>query len=85
MRGAALLLGLGLLLAAPPRADLAGRRVLVLSGAADPLVPAAKAQRLARLLAEAGAAVEHRVLPTGHGLTQADVAAARAWIAGRPA
>ena len=69
--------------AEPPRADLAGKTVLILSGAADPIVPAENVGRLARSLATAGAAVEHRVLPTGHGLSQADMSLAKTWIDGR--
>ena len=71
-------------LAEPPAMDLAGKPVLMLSGARDPIVPAENAARLARLFSEAGAAVEHRVLPTGHGLSQADVSLAAAWAKGRP-
>ena len=70
--------------AEPPRADLAGKTVLILSGAADPIVPAENVGRLARSLAAAGAAVEHRVLPTGHGLGQADMSLAKTWISERP-
>jgi phospholipase/carboxylesterase len=32
------------------------------------------------MLKAAGATVEHRVLPTGHGLSQSDVTLAKAWI-----
>ncbi|MDP4022503.1 alpha/beta hydrolase [Methylobacterium sp. NEAU 140] len=69
-------------LADPPAADLAGKPVLILSGAMDPIVPAETAARLARQLGAAGAAVEHRVLPAGHGLGQADVSLATAWARG---
>ena len=64
----------------PPATDLTGKPVLILSGASDPIVPAENAQRLASLLQTAGATVEHRVLPTGHGLSQTDVALVKAWI-----
>lgn len=67
-------------LATPPRADLAGKRVLILSGAMDPIVPEANAARLAADLTAAGAAVTHEVLPAGHGLTQADIRLARDWL-----
>jgi phospholipase/carboxylesterase len=60
--------------------DLSGKGVLLLSGAADPIVPAENAGRLAAILKDAGASVEHRVLPTGHGLSQADVTLAKAWL-----
>ncbi|MBY0299596.1 MAG: alpha/beta hydrolase [Methylobacterium sp.] len=68
-------------LAEPPAADLAGRPVLILSGSLDPIVPAQNAARLAAQLGAAGAAVTHEVLPAGHGLTQADLARAQAWLA----
>lgn len=65
----------------PPAADLSGRRVLILSGAMDPIVPEDEAAELTAQLSTAGAAVEHEVLPAGHGLTQADVTLARRWFA----
>lgn len=64
-----------------PLADLAGRPVLLLSGALDPIVPADNAERLAASLRRAGASVTHTVNPAGHGLSQADLAAAGAWLA----
>lgn len=69
-------------LTTPPAADLAGRPVLILSGAMDPIVPVENARRLAGQLAAAGATVEHRVLPAGHGLSQAEIGLAAEWIAG---
>ncbi len=66
----------------PPAADLGGRRVLILSGAMDPVVPAANAATLARQFDGAGARVDHRVLPAGHGLGQGDLAALAEWFAG---
>jgi phospholipase/carboxylesterase len=60
--------------------NLSGKGVLLLSGAADPIIPAANAGRLAGILKDAGAEVEHRVLPAGHGLSQADVTLAKAWL-----
>jgi phospholipase/carboxylesterase len=62
-------------------ADLAGKPVLILSGAMDPLIPATDAARLAALLEEAGAEVRHESLPAAHGLTQQDVAILREWLA----
>ncbi|MDQ4061830.1 MAG: alpha/beta hydrolase, partial [Pseudomonadota bacterium] len=52
----------------------------ILSGAMDPIVPAANAARLASMLESAGASVSHQTLPAGHGLSQADVTIAKAWI-----
>jgi len=63
-----------------PKPNLAGKPVLLLSGQADPIVPAGNSTRLAALLSEAGARVEHKVLPAGHQLSQADVTLARNWI-----
>ena len=64
----------------PPAVDLTGKPVLLLSGATDPIVPADNAARLAATLEGAGAAVEHLTLPTGHGITQADVTRAKVWF-----
>jgi len=64
----------------PPAADLTAKPVLIVSGAADPIVPADNARRLASRLKDAGAIVQHQVLPTGHGLSQTDVALAKTWI-----
>jgi phospholipase/carboxylesterase len=63
-----------------PGADLSGKPVLILSGAADPIVASADAARLSTLLRNDGAMVEHRTLQAGHGLTQSDAALAKAWI-----
>ncbi|MBR1202920.1 MULTISPECIES: alpha/beta hydrolase [unclassified Bradyrhizobium] len=64
----------------PPKARLDGKPVLILSGQADPIVPASNAARLSAMLADAGAKVTLRTLPAGHQLTQADVSLARDWI-----
>jgi len=45
-------------------------------------VPAENAGRLAAMLRGAGAVVEHKALPVGHGLSQADVTFAKAWLNG---
>ncbi|MBE7244117.1 MAG: alpha/beta hydrolase [Actinomycetospora chiangmaiensis] len=64
----------------PPVAELAGKPVLILSGAMDPIVPVENARRLAAQLTAAGAQVEHRILPAGHGLSQAEVSLAAGWL-----
>ena len=66
----------------PPTTGLAGRPVLILSGAMDPIVPVENAQRLAAQLTASGATVEHRILPAGHGLSQADISLAVSWLRG---
>ena len=68
-------------LADPPVADLSGKGVLLLSGAVDPIVPEENAARLGAQLRAAGADVDHRTLPVGHGLSQADLNLARQWLA----
>lgn len=60
--------------------SLAGRPVLIESGARDPLVPADHPSRLAALFRAGGAAVEQKTFPAGHGLTSADIAAAQVWL-----
>jgi phospholipase/carboxylesterase len=79
LAGAALFRAMVPLQDAPP-ADLTGRPVLITSGASDPIVPAENAKRLVAQLKADGAIVQHHVLPTGHGLSQTDVALAKAWI-----
>jgi phospholipase/carboxylesterase len=64
----------------PLAADLTGTPVLILSGEADPIVPAANAARLASMLTGAGANVRHESLSSGHGLTQADFEMVKTWV-----
>jgi len=64
---------------------LAGKAVLIASGAHDPIAPASGAARLKAMLEDAGAQVEHRVLPAGHELSRGDVALAREWLEPREA
>jgi len=65
-----------------PQADLAGKRVLMISGAMDPIIPADNSKRLAASLSESGADVQHEVLPTGHNLSQTDLQLLVRWFAG---
>jgi phospholipase/carboxylesterase len=62
-----------------PQVDLGRKPVLIVSGAQDPIAAPDNAARLAGLLCDRSAAVEHRVLTAGHGLTNADVALASRW------
>jgi phospholipase/carboxylesterase len=68
-------------LAEPPKPNLAGVPVLILSGLNDPIAPRSSAEKLAAALAAAGARVERDDLPAGHGLTQADLTRAKAFYA----
>jgi phospholipase/carboxylesterase len=67
-------------LSQPPRAGSAGKPVLIVSGQHDPIIPASNAARLAELLTDAGANVQHRPLPVGHQLSQADLTIGREWM-----
>jgi len=68
-------------LAHPERTGgLAGKSVLIISGADDPIAPPANAARLKAMLEQAGARVDHRILAAGHQLSQADVRFAREWL-----
>jgi phospholipase/carboxylesterase len=79
LRGAVLLRAMAPL-TKPPRADLAGKSILLLSGQHDPIVPPGNVEGLARTLGASGARVEGRVLPVGHQLSQLDVNLAREWL-----
>ncbi len=68
-------------LAEPPKPDLSGVPVLILSGLSDPIAPRSTAEKLAAALAAAGARVERDDLPAGHGLTEADMTGAKAFYA----
>lgn len=72
-------------LSQPPAVDLTGKPVLILSGSMDPIVPTDNARQLAAQLRDRGALVQHQTLPAGHGLSQADVALARAFLQRLPA
>jgi phospholipase/carboxylesterase len=64
----------------PPKVDLSHKRVLMISGEHDPIVPRTNAAQLQSLLASRGAQVEAHSLPVGHQLSQADLTLARRWI-----
>jgi phospholipase/carboxylesterase len=68
-------------LAEPPRPDLSGVPVLILSGLNDPVIPRSGAETLKVALAVAGARVERVELQASHGLTQADIVRAKAFFA----
>jgi phospholipase/carboxylesterase len=60
--------------------DLKATPVLLLSGEADPIVPAASRDRLAAVLAQGGAAVSYEIVAAGHNLTRQDLALAANWL-----
>ena len=63
-----------------PLASIAGTRVAISNGEADPIVPASETERLARLLQRAGADVEVHWQQAGHQLMPGDFAVAKAWL-----
>ena len=79
LRGAVLLRAM-LPFEPPSPPDLSGKPVLLLSGANDPMISAAGRDRLVAVLQAAGAALIHKVLPTGHNLTQNDLTTAGYWL-----
>ncbi len=64
----------------PAPVDLKEKPILLISGAADPIIPASNARQLATMLKSAKAHLQHETLQTGHNLTQNDVALAKAWL-----
>ena len=67
------------------RPALSGVPVLISAGRSDPIVPAAQVEHLVALLSEAGALVDVRWQPGGHGLAQGDIDEASAFLARRGA
>jgi phospholipase/carboxylesterase len=63
-----------------PVVDLGGKPVLITSGQSDPIIPPGNSQHLATMLAKARAEVQHRTLPVGHQLSQADLSIAKEWL-----
>jgi phospholipase/carboxylesterase len=64
----------------PPHANLSGKPVLIISGQHDPIIPVSNSARLAALLTQAGATVEHSTLSIGHQLSQADLTIGQQWL-----
>lgn len=60
--------------------SLKNRRILMLNGRFDPIIPLSNAEQLAQLFQQAGATIDLELLPGGHELTPRDVAAAREWL-----
>ena len=60
--------------------NLSPVRVWIGAGDQDPIIPASETQRLVELLRRAGADVTIRFANATHGLTDADVEAARHWL-----
>jgi len=52
----------------------------MLSGLMDRIIPADSSERLAGILKDAGARVDLKMKPVGHGLTQSNVSDIKQWI-----
>lgn len=80
--GAALLLRSMVVLDTPAApGSLTGKRVLMLNGRADPIVPLDHPPRVAALLRAGGAEVTQTFVHASHGLIASDLTAATAWLA----
>lgn len=80
LSGGILLRAMAPLASAEASRGLAGKPVLIVSGARDPIAPPANAAKLRTMLEQAGAEVEHRTLPAGHEFSPGDVKLAREWL-----
>lgn len=81
LAGAVLLRPMVVLDRAAAAGSLAGRRVLLLNGAQDPIVPVDHPARLAALLGAGGAEVESMIhAEAGHALVPEDVARTQAFL-----
>lgn len=66
-----------------PLPTLAGTDIFIGAGRSDPMVPVPLAERLVELLQQSGADVTVHWEPGGHGVTAAEVEAARGWLHSR--
>jgi phospholipase/carboxylesterase len=66
----------------PPKADFAGRHVLITAGQRDPMAPAAMTQRLNNYFADNGAKASLFWHPGGHELRQEELRETQAFLAG---
>jgi predicted esterase len=60
--------------------NLSGKRVLMICGQNDPLIPPESAERLSELLHKAGAETNYQVIPADHGLSQIDIEIMKDWL-----
>lgn len=64
----------------PPKADFAGKRVLITAGQRDPIAPASATQTLADYFEAGGAGTQLVWHPGGHELRQEELLAARTFL-----
>jgi len=63
-----------------PFPDLSEKKIIILSGQFDPIVPKRQAENLFSLLKNSGAKVEIQWQAGGHEVTQNDVQVAKKWL-----
>lgn len=71
---------IGMSIETKERPILEGTNVLLTAGRQDSIVPSDQAERLARILEDAGATVRLEWQPGGHELTQGELAGVEDWI-----
>ncbi|MBI5582050.1 MAG: VOC family protein [Deltaproteobacteria bacterium] len=64
----------------PPETDLSGKRILILDGRYDTVIPKESTDKLRLSLEKAGATVESVSIDTGHEITTNDIALASEWL-----
>ncbi len=60
--------------------DLSGKKILMLSGLMDQIIPAENSERLATMFRDAGAEITFKTKSAGHALVQSDLADMTAWM-----
>ena len=78
--GAVLLRSMVVLDQSATSASLSDKRVLLLNGTADPIVPLDHPPRLAALLRAGGAEVTQQMVTASHGLIADDLTVAKSWL-----
>jgi phospholipase/carboxylesterase len=68
----------------PPEGDLTGKRILILNGRYDEVIPKQSTGELRLALERAGATVEVVTFDAGHEITDDDIALASGWLSKDP-
>lgn len=65
--------------------DLQGKKILMLSGLMDQIIPVETSRRLAAILDKGSADINLLLKPAGHALTQSDISDIKDWLTKQPA
>lgn len=60
--------------------DLSGKKILMLSGVMDQIIPPDNAKNLAQMFETSGADITFTMKPAGHHLTQSDMSGIKQWL-----